>query len=186
MVQAAKQDSLLEELYRLPLELQHQLRTLVHRLAVAGNAPPGGLLRFAIDNPLDPGLRKQRLQGLKLPDGTPAEAVLEKIRSLVADGQMKGACTVAVDGALRFPEHPQIQAAKRILASDGKPILKPGNERTTTAEFDWLRSPPDWARGKWVALLGKEAVASADTLVELAEILKPMSLPQKPLVHRIE
>lgn len=185
MAQATKQDPLLEEFGRLPPELQQQLRTLVHDLVVAGSAPPGGL-RFAACNPLEPGPRQQMPQDVTLPQGAPPVAVLDKIRSLAADGRMKEARTVAVEGALRFPEHAEIQAANRVLASDGKPIIKPGNKPKTTAEFDWLLTPPAWAHGKWVALLGTEAVASADTLVELAEILESMDLPQKPLVHRID
>ncbi len=61
-----------------------------------------------------------------------------------------------------------------------------GNEPSTDEEFEWLRSPPQWARGKWVALLGSEAIASADTLAELVEALKPMELPRQPLVHHID
>jgi hypothetical protein len=79
-----------------------------------------------------------------------------------------------------------LQAAKRILDSGGNPTLRPARGAGTSQELDWLRDPPQWARGKWVALAGREAVASAETLPDLVERLDSMELPKEPLVHRVD
>ena len=45
---------------------------------------------------------------------------------------------------------------------------------------------PEWAAGKWVALVGSEAVASSDRHDELMDILATMDLPKLPLVVHID
>ncbi|MCP4658926.1 MAG: hypothetical protein GY856_26235 [bacterium] len=194
MAQLALDDSLWEDLTQLSPEVQRQLRELVHSLAVSGSSGgPSQGLRFAIDDPrrrpevAPESTRTQRWsRSALLPVDVEPDAIVAEIRSLLSDGQVLMARRMAIEAARRFPEHPRIQTARRILDSDGKPILRPGNEPSTTEEFEWLRNPPQWARGKWVALLGREAVASASTLVELAQTLESMELPRKPLVHRVD
>ncbi len=117
------------------------------------------------------------------PDALPEE-VLERIRTLVTDHSIE-ARRLAVEAAARFPEHAGIQSAKRIL-NDGEATVAPGGpEPSTTEEFNWLRQPPESARGKWVALVGSEMVASADTLAELTACLR-LQEPAKPaLVHHL-
>ncbi len=192
MAQPAIKDPLLDELDQLPQDLQCQVRELVHTLAVPGvSVPPEGL-RFAIDSPLD---RQQVAEDegkwagegpLLLPDARP-DSTVKQILTLISDGQLLSARRIAVEAAVRFPDHAKLRTARRMLAGGGNPSLSSrGPEPSTDEEFSWLRSPPEWARGKWVALIGREAVASADTLVELVESLKSMDLPRRPLVHRID
>ena len=61
-----------------------------------------------------------------------------------------------------------------------------GPQGPTHEEFEWLKGTPEWAAGKWVALVGAEAVASSDSHDELMETLATMDLPKLPLVVRID
>ncbi len=63
---------------------------------------------------------------------------------------------------------------------------RPATGQGRAEELEWLRNPPESVRGKWVALVGKEVVATADALAEVMESLKSMTLPKTPLVHRID
>ena len=190
----AIKEQILEDLEKLSPELQRQIRDLVHNMAAFGAVSlkeerdfPAGL-RFSVENPLKPGtLKRYRIEQESLPsaDATP-EAHLAEIRSLLADGQVRRARLLAARAASRYPDHAEISNAKRIL-NDGKAeVGSRGPEPNTDDEFTWLRNPPEWAHGKWVALLGREAVAVAESLAELVETVRSMSLPRQPLVHRID
>lgn len=185
MGQPAIRDQILDELDKLPAELQQRVQELVHAMVVAakGSGARPEVARFAIDDPLATPLppRPADLRSHARP-----EDVLDELRSLIADGQVVSARRLAVEAAARFPEHEEIRQARRIL-NDGKATVgSRGPEPSTDDEFEWLRRPPEWARGKWVALVGKEAVAVADDLTDLVESLKTMDLPKRPLVHRID
>ncbi len=193
MHQRALRDPILEDLEQLTPDLRRQIRELVHSMAVAQSAETSsGVLRFAIDHPLQQRKTQpiseatQSAPGPLLPPEAGPDDVLDKLRALLADGHVLMARRLASEAIERFPSHAEIGNAKRIL-NDGKATVSSGGpERSTEEEFAWLRNPPPWARGKWVALLGQEAVASGKTLAEVVEALKPLSLPEKPLVHRID
>ncbi len=77
--------------------------------------------------------------------------------------------------------------AWRIFDNRGKAKISPvGPQGPTHEEFEWLKKTPAWAAGKWVALVGAEAVASADGHDQLMETLAAMDLPKLPLVVRID
>ena len=63
---------------------------------------------------------------------------------------------------------------------------RPATGQGRTEELEWLRDPPESARGKWVALVGNQVVATAEALAEVMESLKSMNLPKTPLVHRVD
>ena len=120
-----------------------------------------------------------------IPPNAQPEEVLDQIRALLTDHSLV-ARRMAVEAAARFPEHAGLQNAKRIL-NDGKATVGSGGpEPSTTEEFDWLRHPPESARGKWVALVGSKMVAAADTLAEVTDCLRSLKLPKPALVHHIE
>ncbi len=62
----------------------------------------------------------------------------------------------------------------------------PAGDHSRKEEFAWLRNPPESARGRLVALIDGEMVASAQTMSELTAALKAMNLSKMPLVHRVE
>ena len=113
-----------------------------------------------------------------------ADALLALIREHIREGRVVQARTLAAEGAQRYPDHAELKNADRILAG-GEAMPHPGTEPGTDEEFEWLRHPPRWARGKWVALVGREAVAVADTLAAVMDSIRSMDLPKKPLVHRV-
>lgn len=68
------------------------------------------------------------------------------------------------------------------------PRVKASSKRDVdrSAEFRWLDLNSARFRGKWVALLGDNLVASADTLKELLAELKGLTLEGRPLVHHLD
>lgn len=68
------------------------------------------------------------------------------------------------------------------------PQIKTSSKRDVdrSAEFRWLDLNGARFRGKWVALLGEELVASAETLRELLVQIKAVPQEGKPLVHHVD
>jgi len=185
MPQPAIRDQILDDLEKLPAELQRRVQELVHAMVVAAqvSAARHEILRFAVDDPL---AAPRPPRPSDLPSEAGPEDVLDEIRALISDGQIVAARRLAIEAAARFPGHDEIRQARRVL-NDGKATVGTrGPEPSTDEEFEWLRRPPEWASGKWVALVGKEAVAASDDLAQLVESLKTMDLPKQPLVHRID
>jgi len=187
---ALKEDPLLDELDRLPRRVQLQVRELVHALAVPGAGSHMGL-RFAVDSRPDrqptESEEERAGDGSLLPPDAQPDSIVNQVLALISDGQLLTARRIAVEAAARFPGHDKLRIAMRMLAGDGNPsVSSKGPERSTDEEYRWLQDPPEWAHGKWVALIGHEAIASADTLAELTESLKTKDLPQRPLVHRVD
>jgi len=55
-----------------------------------------------------------------------------------------------------------------------------------TEEFRWLAQHRDEYRDRWVAVRGKDLVASAESLKELRQILRDREFEIPPLIHRFE
>ncbi|MCP4660463.1 MAG: hypothetical protein GY856_34105 [bacterium] len=114
----------------------------------------------------------------------PSETILAEIRSLISAGDVLAARELAAEAAGRFPEDAELRNAQRILC-DGKSYVIPGKRGPSRREeFKWLRNPPACYRGKWVALVGREVVASAETLKEVLASL-PSDLEHLPLAVQI-
>ncbi len=94
---------------------------------------------------------------------------------------------VSAEARVRLPGHGRVQGGGSIVDNRGKAIAGPeASEPSRKEEFEWLRHPPESARGKWVALLGSEMIAAAEKLVELEESLRSKQLPKPALVHYID
>jgi len=119
------------------------------------------------------------------PDAEP-DAVVDEILSLLSGNRFLTARELAVQAAARFPDHARIGRLKYALNDAKSRVGSGGPQPNTTEEFNWLRNPPRWAQGKWVALVGTEVVAAADTLEEVRESLRSRTFAKKPLVHRID
>lgn len=120
------------------------------------------------------------------PDGDP-DAAVEKIIALLRDDRYLPARRLATEAVARFPEHAGVKKVWRVFDNRGKATIGSGGpEPSADEEFEWLRHPPEWARGKWVALVGSEAVAVGPTLAEVTAAVRSQNLPKRPLVHRID
>lgn len=121
-------------------------------------------------------------QGRESHDTGSAERLLGRIHEHVRAGRIRIAQSLARDSAVRYPEDSEAKKACRILTG-GEATPRPKTGRSLRDEYRWLRSPPDEYRGCWVALVGEEVVAAADTLAKLRELLPPQ-LERAPLaVH---
>jgi len=115
------------------------------------------------------------------------DAVVDEILVLLGQERFRSARRLAAEVLARFPDHARVRRAWRIFDNRGKAKISPvGPQGPTHEEFEWLKKTPEWAAGKWVALVGSEAVASADGHDELMETLATMDLPKLPLVVRID
>ncbi len=72
----------------------------------------------------------------------------------------------------------RILAPPRVRSTD---LAQP----TVEAERQWLAKPPAEALGKWVALVGAKVVGMADSIEELAEIIRGANLVQVPVVQHL-
>ena len=70
--------------------------------------------------------------------------------------------------------------------NEWKATTSAGTGVDRSEEREWMRQPPpESLRGKVIALVGKDVVASADTMTELARYLRTMELAKRPLVFRL-
>ncbi len=115
------------------------------------------------------------------------EATVDKVLALLSEQHYPMARRLAAEARVRFPDHSRVQDLWSIFDNRGKAIAGPeASEPSREEEFEWLRHPPESARGKWVALLGSEMIAAAEKLVELEESLRSKQLPKPALVHYID
>ncbi len=121
----------------------------------------------------------------KLSSEVGPETFLTQIREHLDQLRYRAAQRLARKAAGRFPGHPEIRRMHQAL-NEWTARSRPASGRDTSEEFEWLENPPASARGKWVALVGSEAVALADTLIEVVASLKSMELPKTPLIHRLD
>ncbi|HEX9732045.1 MAG TPA: DUF5678 domain-containing protein [Thermoanaerobaculia bacterium] len=114
------------------------------------------------------------------------DSAIDKVMLLLDEDRFLTARQMAAEALARFPDNRRVRGAWSIFDNRNKAKVSPmGPRPSRREEFAWLRNPPAWAYGKWVALLGSETVAVADTLAEVLEILKSKTLSRQPLVHRI-
>ncbi len=113
-----------------------------------------------------------------------ADEILDTVRELLAIGRLPTARMLVERALLRFPDHAELSRISRFLdlrEAQSNPLVEP----STSDEIDWLTDPPESARGRWVALIGRQVVAMADSARELKETLRSLDLAQRPLVHRV-
>lgn len=112
------------------------------------------------------------------------DEVLGAIRELLAIGRLTTARRLVERELGRFPDHAELGKLRRLLdlrKAKPSPLVEP----STSDEIEWLNDPPESARGHWVALIGREVVAMADSFRELKEALRSRDLAQEPLIHRV-
>jgi len=158
-------------------------------MASESNHPPSSPMLARSASPVGAGAASgtaRESKPLLPPDACP-DAIVDEILALLGEERFRSARRLAEEAIARFPEHRRVRNAWTIFDTRGKArVTSGGPEPDTDEEFEWLRHPPEWARGKWVALVGREAVAAADTLAEVLETLRARTFPKRPLVHRVD
>ncbi len=124
----------------------------------------------------------------RLPVGMSPEAASERVLTLLGEGSYLSARRLAREALRRFPEHAGTRRIADVFEPRGKAAIRPNGPRQPDRrqEFDWLRDPPEWARGKWIALVGAEVVAADESLEEVERKLRSLELGKQPLVHRVD
>ncbi len=129
--------------------------------------------------------RPRQREDQRLPPARRPDDMLKRIRAHLVEGRYRTAQRLAGEAVARFPEHPEIRTMNRGL-NEWKVRTRPASGQGRAEELEWLRNPPESARGKWVALVGSRLVAAGEALAEVMESLKSMDLPKTPLVHRVD
>lgn len=123
----------------------------------------------------------------RLAPGANPDAAVDQVLALLSEERYPAACRLAAAALAKFPSHARVKNAWSIFEREGKATVGPqASEPDREKEREWLRDPPASARGKWVALLGKEMIDAADTLRELEESLSSRELPKPALVHYVD
>ncbi len=124
----------------------------------------------------------------RLAPGISPEAAVKRILALLGDGSYLVARQLAHEAIRRFPSHAGVRRISGVFETRGKAASRADGPRQPDRreEFEWLRDPPAWVRGKWVALVGAEVVAADESLVEVENKLRSIELAKRPLVHRVD
>jgi len=84
-----------------------------------------------------------------------------------------------------LPSAPELLRAAAVLAVP-KSARRSVRDVERTNEYSWLTSHAAAYRGKWVAVVGNELIASAGSLKELLQSLKSSGRESEPLIHRVD
>ena len=121
-----------------------------------------------------------------LPKQADPDQVVDEILLLLGDERFPTARRMAAEALTRFPEHARVRQAWEIFDNHGKSKASSKELQPSAGEeFKWFKNPPEWAYGKWVALIGAEAVGVADSLEELMVELRSKNLPREPLTVQV-
>jgi hypothetical protein len=128
-----------------------------------------------------PGHERQRLDPGDLASAQPFP-YLRQLHSLLEQGRIREAHNLFEFAKDFVPQDSKIREAlapPRVTTSSKRDVDR-------SAEYRWLDLNSTRFRGKWVALLGEELVASADSLKELLAQIRTAQAEGKPLVHHVD
>lgn len=112
-------------------------------------------------------------------------AYAERVRELISEERVAHARRLLREGLEANPDDLHLNRLDRLLAlPKTAKIAKRDVDRTE--EFRWLARNREEYRDRWVAVLGKDLVACAESLKELRRILRDREFEIPPLIHRIE
>ncbi len=124
----------------------------------------------------------------RLPADISPEAAIAKVLGLLGEGSYLSARKLAREALRRFPGDARARRIADVFEPHGKAVSRPDGPRQPDRrqEREWLRDPPAWARGRWIALVGGEVVAAEESLAEVEQKLSSLELDKQPLVHRVD
>jgi len=109
----------------------------------------------------------------------------ERVRELISEERVADARRLLREGLESNPHDLHLNRLDRLLALP-KTAKIAQRDVDRTEEFRWLVQHSDEYRDRWVAVRGKDLVASAESLKELRQILRDREFEIPPLIHRIE
>ncbi len=118
-------------------------------------------------------------------DLRPTPAVdLNRIRALLSEGLLRDARTVVAEALRRFPNNEALYALSKLTAPS-KAIRSAVRFPRREEELRWLDEHRELYKGRWVALLGNELIASADTMKQLLDAVAAKNIEGSPLIHKV-
>ncbi len=98
-----------------------------------------------------------------------AETIVRDVKAAIDRGDHLRAQNLAINGATRFPQHPELKKMAHILSP---PVVDNGNQASNTgwlANRQWLKAHWDEYYGQWVALKNGELLANSEKLDDLVQ-----------------
>jgi hypothetical protein len=118
------------------------------------------------------------------PPAKPVATLVAQIRSLMAEERISSARELA-DTAFRLhPDRDELRLLREALYP-GSVARRKLSDSSHRQNMEWLTLHQEEHRGKWVALLDGELVASDANLDVLMSAVSPLGSDRKPLVHHI-
>jgi hypothetical protein len=109
---------------------------------------------------------------------------LDRIRSLLAEGLLREARVVIGEALKKFPTDESLFALSKLTALQ-KAVRVEERFPSRHREFQWLDEHHSQYKGKWVALLDKNLVASGDTMKQVLDAVSAARLEGTPLIHKV-
>lgn len=106
------------------------------------------------------------------------------IRGMIDRNQVDAARALLSVAITELPHAPDLLRAAVVLAVP-KAARRSIRDVQRTSEYSWLNSHAAAYRGKWVAVVGSELIASATSLKDLLNLLKSSGRENEALIHRI-
>lgn len=110
---------------------------------------------------------------------------LERIRTLLSKGLLRDARSSISEALKKFPRDESLYALAG-LAAPRKATRIAVRFPRRDQEFGWLDEHREGYKGKWVALLGNDLIASADTMKQVLDAVAQKNIEGAPLVHKVE
>ena len=107
------------------------------------------------------------------------------IREMLDRDQVAAARALLSVALAELPSAPELLQTARVLAVP-KSARRSVRDVERTTEYSWLTSHAAGYRGKWVAVVGNELIASAGSLKELLQCLKSSGRENQALIHRVD
>ena len=114
-----------------------------------------------------------------------AEDCVATIQALLANGEAGAARHAVAEAVVRFPDHPWIKKASRIINPDRVVTGGAADAPDRSEEFAWLRENAPKYHGQWVALLGNDLLASGLAFEDVLQEVRARGLEAQALVHHI-
>ena len=130
---------------------------------------------------------EQRQKAPSKPTDTREKAfvILERARDMLGRQRVRDARELLQLGAANYPEDKQIVGLLRAI-SPGRVSRTEGSVSDRSKEMAWIRENGNKYRNQWVAIVGSELVACANSLRDLLETLKRLEREKdSPVLQKI-